>query len=200
METHKRDSSSELLEEIRELRNGNATLQNRLSRIESTMQSLLGQVRKLTPTAPPETVYENIDQFITEQIQHNLEEQEAHEGETPGESSSEVPEEVNWEFFVAQKGGFDEMLYMTVQDFLGIHEKNSDRLVKFLIQKHAKEVEESFQHLRTEYENLEGSQLQSHFTKLWELHHKLLEKKIIRTWKEEIFLEAFNRFIRLLQQ
>lgn len=200
METHEKDSSSELLEEIRELRSGNTQLQDRLSRIESSMHSLLGQVRKLAPASAAEKNYESIDQFITDQIEHNLAEQEASESEIQGETSPEVPEEVNWEFFVAQKGGFDEVLYMTVQDFLGFPGQDPAQLVKFLIQKRDKEVEDSFQHLRTEYENLDGNQLQSHFRKLWQLHHNLLKKKIIRTWKEEIFLQAFNRFINWLQE
>ena len=200
MEEHEKESSSELLEEIRELRRGNAELQDRLSRLESAIYSLLGQMRKMTPASAPDINYDNIDQFITDQIEQNLAEQEGTENESTGEESFNIPEEVNWEFFVAQKGGFDEVLYMTVQDFLGFSEKNPAQLVNFLTQKRDKEVNESFQHLRTEYENLDGNQLQNHFTQLWELHHSLLKKKIIRTWKEEIFLEAFNEFISWLQQ
>ena len=189
-------SLAELLREMRELRDDNAKLQERLTRIESRITKLPEQLKNSSASPASEAHYETIDQFITDQIQQNLD-KEADEEELEDPPDEEV--EVNWEYFVAQKGGFDEVLYMTVQDFLGLREKEPDRLVKFLLEKRDQEVEGSFQHLRTEYENLEGNQLQDHFTKLWELHHNLLKKKIIRSWKEEIFLAAFDRFISWLQ-
>ena len=200
MEEQKQNLSSDILEEMRELRHENVGFQDRLSRIEAALYSLLGYAKISNPTASPEKTYDNIDQFITDQIEHNLAEQEASERDLTDGKAPEVPEEENWDFFVAQKGGFDEVLYMTVQDFLGFGAKDPAKLVGFLTQKRDKEVTESFQHLCAEYENLDGNQLQSHFTQLWQLHHNLLKKKIIRTWKEEIFLEAFNQFINWLQK
>jgi len=87
---------------------------------------------------------------------------------------------------------------MTMQDFLKLGENANDFLI-FLRGKRDEEVKESLRHLQTEYENLGGHQLQQHFTELWELHHSLLKKKVIRTWKEEVFLEAFDAFLIGLQ-
>ncbi len=187
---------TELLHEIRDLRSDSTKLQRRLLRIESTLDSVSQDVKQLGLLPSAETNYDSIDKFITEQIQGGLTQEE---GEEP-EHEEEAAEETNWNYFVARRGGFDEVLYMTVQDFLDIEKKDPAQLLVFLLQKRDDEVEESLLHLKTEYGNLEGNQLQNHFTELWELHHNLLKKKIIRTWKEEIFLEAFDKFLQWIQR
>ena len=186
----------EILKTLRELKSDNIKLQQRLSRIETVLEHA-GQEAKTPEISPTgEANYETFDKFITAQIQSGLDE-ESREHADPVLSDADT----NWNYFIAQKGGFDEVLYMTVQDFLNVDRKrDASQLLAFLLQKRNKEVEESFQHLKTEYENLEGHQLQKHFTELWDLHHSLLKKKIIRTWKEEIFLEAFDQFLKWLQQ
>ncbi len=186
----------EILKTLRELKSDNIKLQQRFSRMEATLERA-GQEPKFSGISPAgEANYDTFDKFITEQIQGGLDRE-------PQDNTDHVaPDaETNWNYFIAQKGGFDEALYMTVQDFLNVDRKrDAAQLLSFLLQKRNKEVDESFQHLKTEYENLEGHQLQKHFTELWDLHHSLLKKKIIRTWKEEIFLEAFDQFLKWLQQ
>ncbi len=197
MKVQEKKFSAKILKEMRELQEESAGIQDRLSRIETTLHSLLGHVKQLIPNGSFDANYVNIDQFITEQIEHSLTEQKSLKSAVP--LSPELSENRNWEFFVAKNGGFDEILYMTVQDFLALKDINPVQFVIFLAQKRDKEVDEGFRRLRAEYRKLEGNQLQSHFTKLWEQHHSLLKKKVIRTWKEEIFLEAFNKFINWLQ-
>lgn len=184
----------EILKALRELKADNLKVQQRLAKIETTIDRV-AQDRSAVPPQSGGNNYDAIDKYITEQIQSGLEHESREDGEADDESDP------NWNYFIAQKGGFDEILYMTVQDFLNLdRKKDTAQLLKFLLQKRNDEVKESFEHLRTEYDNLEGHQLQKHFTELWELHHNLLKKKIIRTWKEEIFLEAFDEFLTYLQQ
>lgn len=184
----------EILKALRELKAENLKVQQRLAKIEATIDRL-AQDRSVVPPPSGGNTYDAIDKYITEQIQSGLEHESREDGAADDESDP------NWNYFIAQKGGFDEILYMTVQDFLNLdRKKDTAQLLKFLLQKRNDEVKESFEHLRTEYDNLEGHQLQKHFTELWELHHNLLKKKIIRTWKEEIFLEAFDEFLTYLQQ
>ena len=184
----------EILKALRELKAENLKVQQRLAKIETTIDRV-AQDRSVVPPPSGGNTYDVMDKYITEQIQSGLEHESREEGAEDDESDP------NWNYFIAQKGGFDEILYMTVQDFLNLdRKKDTAQLLKFLLQKRNDEVKESFEHLRTEYDNLEGHQLQKHFTELWELHHNLLKKKIIRTWKEEIFLEAFDEFLTYLQQ
>ncbi|PIE35718.1 hypothetical protein CSA56_03115 [candidate division KSB3 bacterium] len=187
---------TELLHEIRDLRSDNTKLQRRLLRMESTLDSLSEHVKQAGLLPSADINYDSIDTFITEQIQSGLAQQEADRLE----ENEEAGDGMNWNYFISQRGGFDEVLYMTVQDFFSIEKQNPAQLLAFLLQRRDAEVEESLQHLKKEYENLERNLLQDHFTELWELHHNLLKKKIIRTWKEEIFLEAFDKFIRWIQQ
>lgn len=183
----------EILKTLRELKGDNIKLQQRLSRMEATLEHANQETKTSGVSLEGEANYETFDKFITAQIQEGLDRDPAE----PLPSDADT----NWDYFIAQKGGFDEVLYMTVQDFFNVERKrDAARLLGFLLQKRNKEVDESFQHLKTEYENLEGHQLQKHFTELWDLHHSLLKKKIIRTWKEEIFLEAFDQFLKWLQQ
>jgi hypothetical protein len=83
---------------------------------------------------------------------------------------------------------------MTMQDLLNLGEDAVPFLL-FLTEKRHQEVEESVAQLQEEFQKQEGNQLQEHFKNLWELHYNLLKKKMVRTWKEEVFLEAFDAFI-----
>lgn len=168
-------------------------LERRLARMESTLEELSDNLRTHDPSQSVGASHDSIDKFITEHIRERLAgKEEERDIDIEGVQS-------NWNYFVAQKGGYDEVLYMTVQDFLNFDYEPVE-FFSFLLEKRTEEVKESLQHLQTEYENLEGNQLQKHFTELWELHHNLLKKKVIRTWKEEIFLEAFEAFLLWIQE
>lgn len=170
-------------------------LERRLARMETTLEELRDSFRIEDPSQSLGDSHETIDKFITDHIQERLagkEKDKEHDIDIEGVQS-------NWNYFVAQKGGYDEVLYMTVQDFLNFDDRPVE-FFSFLLEKRTEEVKESLQHLQTEYENLQGNQLQKHFTELWELHHNLLKKKVIRTWKEEIFLEAFEAFLLWIQE
>lgn len=169
-------------------------LERRLARIETTMENLTTNIHVQDSSLSFDSPHDTIDKFITEHIQERLAKKEEEDTNIDIEGVKS-----NWNYFVAQKGGYDEVLYMTVQDFLKFDYDPVEFLI-FLLEKRNEEVKESLQHLQVEYENLEGNQLQNHFTELWELHHNLLKKKVIRTWKEEIFLEAFEAFLLWLQE
>ena len=181
-----------LFELFEELKKHLVKLERRFAKMESTLEGLNQSVKKLDPSQPVETTHDTIDKFITEHIQERLSQEEEDGVDIEGVNS-------NWNYFVAQKGGYDEVLYMTVQDFFNL-ESDPERFLAFLIGKRDEEVRESLLHLQTEYGKLEGNQLQKHFTELWELHHNLLKKKVLRTWKEEIFLEAFEAFLAWVQK
>ncbi|MDY0093836.1 MAG: hypothetical protein RBT80_14175 [Candidatus Vecturithrix sp.] len=182
---------TQLTEIFDEFKEHLAKLERRLTRMETTIEEFVRSVHIHDPSQSIGASHETIDKFITEHIQERLA-GEDHDIDVEGVQS-------NWNYFVAQKGGYDEVLYMTVQDFLNF---NGDpvKFLSFLLEKRTEEVKESLKHLQSEYENLEGNQLQTHFTELWELHHNLLKKKVIRTWKEEIFLEAFEAFLLWIQK
>ncbi|MBD3307829.1 hypothetical protein GF339_15460 [candidate division KSB3 bacterium] len=185
----------DLKQELQIVKAHNVELEDRLVRIETIVEKLTRHVKTLTSPQQIESTHETIDKYITDYIQERLDE-EQHE---VVEDLDVEGVETNWHYFVAKKGGYDEVLYMTVQDFLTF-EKDPVQFLAFLLKKRDEEVSESLQHLQTEYGKLEGHQLQQHFTELWELHHNLLKKKLIRTWKEEIFLEAFEAFLSWIQK
>lgn len=187
----------ELHKELQKVKAHNAELEDRLVKIESILEILTQSLETLSSPHPIDTMpddtrdaQETIDEYITEHIQERLSEQN-HEVDTEGVST-------NWNYIVAKKGGYEEILYMTVQDFLSF-EKDPVEFLTFLLEKRNEEVKESLHHLQEEYGKLEGHRLHKHFTQLWKLHHALLKKKAVRTWKEEVFLEAFDAFIAWLQ-
>lgn len=183
---------SELYKEFQEVKTHNSKLERRLLKIESAIEGLSLNIKALIPEdSSIERDLETVDKYITEYIQAHSEEQE-HDIDIEGVNS-------NWNYFVAQKGGFDEVLYMTMLDLLKLSE-NSVELLTFLFEKRKKEVDETLHQLQEEFQRLEGNKLQQHFKNLWALHHDLLKKKMVRTWKEEVFLEAFETFISWLQR
>ncbi len=184
---------SDLYEEFQGVKAQNSAFERRLARIESAIEGLTRNIRRLIPTEPfVEEDLTTVDKFITDYIQSHSSANEEHEVDIEGVKS-------NWNYFVAQKGGYDEVLYMTMQDLLNLGEDSVQFLI-FLAEKRHQEVVESVKQLQEEFQKQEGNQLQQHFKNLWELHHNLLKKKMVRTWKEEVFLNAFNTFISWLQQ
>ena len=192
LEPSQRSLASELLTELRNLRTDNKRLERRLAKIETVLHDMQHHAQAVK-IAGADGNSEAVDQFITEQIERSL------ASSTDGQFKDLDALETSWNYFIAQKGGYDEILYMTVQDFLSQGIDPISFLV-FLLKKRDKEVLDSLAHLQEEYKRLAGNHLQNHFTELWQLHHGILKKKLIRTWKEEIFLEAFEAFILWLQE
>jgi len=104
----------------------------------------------------------------------------------------------SWNYLIAKKGGYNNLLYATVQELLELGEDGLAFLA-FLAQKRETEVQQRLQQLQAEYQRLQGNQLQEHFRELWKSHYMLLKNKESRTWKEEIFLAAFDAFIAWIQ-
>jgi hypothetical protein len=104
----------------------------------------------------------------------------------------------NWNYLIAQKGGYNNLLHIKVHELLELGE-NGTAFLTFLSQKRTTEVQNRLQQLQAEYQKLQGTQLQEHFRELWKSHYLLLKNKQARTWKEEIFLAAFDAFIAWIQ-
>lgn len=183
-----------LQNDIQRVKEHTSELESRLEDLEITLKNLI-QAMKMANTnqlALKQSAEQSPEQAA--QTFMSREKQEI----PPAESDMEGLRSA-WSYFVAQKGGYDGVLYMTVQDFLNFEAHPVDFLA-FLLEKRDNEVQETLEHLQTEYQKLQGSELQQHFRELWELHHNLLKKKIMRSWKEEIFLEAFDAFLSWLQK
>ena len=104
----------------------------------------------------------------------------------------------NWNYIIARKGGYNNLLHITIQELLELGEDGADFL-RYLTQERTVEIQHRLQQLQAEYQRLQGNQLQEHFQELWKSHYILLKNKQSRTWKEEIFLAAFDAFIAWVQ-
>lgn len=104
----------------------------------------------------------------------------------------------NWDYFIAKRGGYNNLLSQTLRDLLEMGGESVNFLT-FLVQKREYDIRQQVQQLQAEYQKLKGSQLQEHFRELWKSHYTLLKHKQVRTWKEEVFLSAFDAFIEWLQ-
>lgn len=181
-----------LYQEFQAVKVHNTKFERRLVRVESALEALARNIQVLLPDeSSVESDLQTVDKYITDYI-------EAHAVKKGSQVDLEGVNN-NWNYFIAQKGGYDEVLYLTVQDLLSLGE-DSVEFLTFLCERRKQEVEETVTQLQEEFAKLEGNQLQQHFKSLWELHHSLLKKKMVRTWKEEVFLEAFETFISWMQQ
>ncbi len=161
---------TQLTEIFDEFKEHLAKLERRLTRMETTIEEFVSSVHIHDPSQSIGASHETIDKFITEHIQERLAGEE-YDIDVEGVQS-------NWNYFVAQKAVTMKCFYMTVQDFLNFYDPVE--FLSFLLEKRTEEVKEkASKHLQSEYENLEGNQLQTYFTELWELHHNLLKKKVI---------------------
>ena len=181
-----------LYQEFHHVKIHNTKFERRLVRVEAALDGLARNIQALLPEeSSVETDLETVDKYITDYIQ-------AHAAKKNSDVDIEGVNS-NWNYFVAQKGGFDEVLYLSVQDLLSLGD-DSVQFLTFLCERRKQEVEDTVDQLQEEFEKLQGNQLQQHFKSLWELHHSLLKKKMVRTWKEEVFLDAFETFISWMQQ
>ena len=71
-----------------------------------------------------------------------------------------------WEYVIAQKGGYNHVLYTTIRDLFALSE-DPVQFLAFLVQKRDAEIKEQLEQLQAEYKRLKGSQLQEHFRELW---------------------------------
>ena len=158
----------------------------RFSGLEEALTGMADDVKKLVVLRPA-TPGKSVDN--SESDDHQIPQKSIVDIE--GVSSS-------WNYIIAKKGGYNNLLYITVQELLELGEDGISFLV-FLSQKRTLEVQQRLQQLQSEYKRLQGNQLQEHFQELWKSHYMLLKKKQSRTWKEGIFLAAFDAFIAWIQ-
>ena len=163
----------------------------RLTQVEETLQELVKDIKKLVvlrtgeiqaehPAEPAKSSPPGLDPNATDEFE--LEGVDSH-----------------WNYLVASKGGYNNILHLDIQALFRLSE-DPIRFLEFLVQKREHEMKQRLQQLQAEYQKLQGSQLQEHFQELWKSHYMLLKKKQTRTWKEEVFLEAFDAFITWIQQ
>ncbi len=164
----------------------------RFSGLEEVLQGLADDVKKLVvlrPTAQETPVDDEQSLLPPPSDDHYASQEHGVDIEDAGSS---------WNYIIAKKGGYNNLLYITVQELLELGEDGISFLM-FLSQKRALEVQRRLQQLRSEYQRLQGNQLQEHFQELWKSHYLLLKHKQSRTWEEDIFLAAFDAFISWIQ-
>ncbi len=180
-----------LREEFQSVKAQTARYEDRLAELENIIKDLAKDIKKLVVLRTVEAKDEIPDRDVGKQISDT---------ELSEEKSKVDVEEMNgnWSYVVAKKGGYNNILHIAVQDLFEL-EEDPIQFLTFLVQKRDYEIKERLQQLQAEYQKLQGSQLQEHFRELWKSHYTLLKSKQKRTWKEEIFLEAFDAFIAWLQ-
>jgi hypothetical protein len=180
-----------LREELQNVKAQTADYQPRLAEIENTVKDLAKDIKKLVVLRTVETEDKEPDEKVKKQ---------APDIDLRGDNKEENAEEISshWNYVVAKKGGYNNILHVTVQELFKV-EEDPVQFLAFLTQKREHEIKQQLEQLQAEYKKLQGSQLQEHFGELWKSHYSLLKKKRARTWKEEIFLEAFDAFIIWLQ-
>jgi hypothetical protein len=178
-----------LRQEVEALKTQSIRVDSRLERIEQTVQHLAQEIRDFMASR---TLDEKaVKPAAGQQASGMAEAEPDNEVDVEGVTS-------NWNYIVAKKGGYNHILYVTVQELFELG-KDPVQFLSFLVQKRETEIRMRFEQLQAEHQKLQGSQLQNHFKDLWKSHYTLLKKKQARTWKEEIFLEAFDAFIVWLQ-
>lgn len=178
-----------LRDELRELKTQN---DQRLAEVENTMKALANDVKKLVVLRTVETKSGDASPKSPAAPR---------KPEEPVASAAPKEEEEdgsNWNYVIAKRGGYNTLLSQTVRDLL---EMGADavQFLNFLAQKRDYDVRQQLQQLQAEYQKLQGNQLQEHFRELWKSQYTLLKHKQARTWKEEVFLNAFDAFIEWLQ-
>ena len=164
----------------------------RFSGLEEALQGLADDVKKLVVLQPPpqDPPVDDEQSLLPPPSDNHYIHQE------PGVDVEDVGS--SWNYIIAQKGGYNNLLYVTIQELLDLGE-DGIAFLAFLSQKRALEVQHRLQQLRSEYQRLQGNQLQEHFQELWKSHYLLLKHKQSRTWEEDIFLTAFDAFIIWIQ-
>lgn len=163
--------------------------EQRLAGLEETVQTLAADIKKLVVLRTVES---------TERKPAQKRQPQAGEGQKAPDADDSEGISSQWNYIIAKKGGYNNLLYATVHELLELGE-DSVNFLHFLVQKREYEVRQQLEQLQAEYQRLQGNQLQEHFRELWKSHYMLLKNKQTRTWKEEVFLAAFDAFISWLQ-
>lgn len=164
----------------------------RFAELETIIKSLADDVKKLVVLRPADSV--RGPESDTRVPAKSFAEVEI---ETDGVADVEDISS-NWNYIIVKKGGYNNLLHITVQELLELDEDGVNFL-GYLAQRRTIEIQHRLQQLQAEYQRLQGNQLQEHFQELWRSHYILLKNKRSRTWKEEIFLAAFDAFISWIQ-
>jgi hypothetical protein len=178
-----------LRDEFQSIKAQNVQHELQLARLEDTIKDLAQDIKKLVTLWILEVNDEDFDGSPRKQHPHV--DDSMHQVDVEGITS-------NWDYIVVKKGGYNNVLYTPVRELFQL-EENPVEFLAFLVQKRENDIQQRLEQLQAEYQKLQGSQLQEHFRELWESHYTLLKKKRARTWKEEIFLEAFDAFLAWLQ-
>jgi chromosome segregation ATPase len=169
-----------------------AHYEDRLAELEDTVKELAKDIKKLVILRTVEAKDKKPDEEVKKQ---------APDSDKSDDKDKKIDAEEmgsHWNYIVAQKGGYNSILRVTIRELFNLGE-DSIQFLAFLAQKRETEIRQQLEQLQAEYKKLQGSQLQEHFGELWKSHYSLLKKKRARTWKEEIFLDAFDAFILWLQ-
>jgi hypothetical protein len=179
-----------LREELQMIKAQNTQHELRFARLEDTIEDLARDIKKLIVLQAFETTEGKPDKESKKQSP-SVDLSDDNEVDIDGLSS-------NWSYLVVKKGGYNNLLHTTIRELFEFGE-DPIQFLTFLVQKRQYEVKQRLEQLQAEYQKLTGSQLQEHFRELWKSHYILLRKKQTRSWKEEVFLEAFDAFIAWLQ-
>jgi hypothetical protein len=175
-------------EELQEMK---AQTDQRLTGLEKMVNTLAGDIKKLV-----------VLRTVEHKEEKPAENRQPQSDDLQKNSDNEAPESEGissqWNYIIARKGGYNNLLHVTVHELLELGEDSVNFLL-FLVQKRQYEVQQQLEQLQAEYQRLQGNQLQEHFRELWKSHYMLLKNKQTRTWKEEVFLAAFDAFIAWLQ-
>ena len=182
-----------LREELQMIKAQNTQHELRFTRLEDTIEDLARDIKKLIVLQAFETKEGGESDKESKKQPSSVELSADNEVDVDGEGLSS-----NWSYLVVKKGGYNNLLYTTIRELFEFGE-DPIQFLTFLVQKRQYEVQQRLQQLQAEYQKLTGSQLQEHFRELWKSHYILLKKKQNRSWKEEVFLEAFDAFIAWLQ-
>jgi DNA-binding transcriptional regulator GbsR (MarR family) len=178
-----------LREEFQNLKTQNGQQELRFAKLEDTLNELAQDFKKLVALG----MSRSDDEHVAGHVKRT-----SPRGEPVPPQNLTDEAQGTWEYVIAQKGGYNHILYTTVRDLFSLPEDPAQFLT-FLVQKRDTEIKQQLEQLQAEYKKLKGSQLQEHFRELWKSHYTLLKKKQGRTWKEEIFLEAFDALLTWLQ-
>jgi hypothetical protein len=179
-----------LREELQMIKAQNTQYELRFARLEDTIEDLARDIKKLIVLQAFKTKEGELDKESKKQSP-SVDLSDDNEVDIDGLSS-------NWSYLVVKKGGHNNLLHTTIRELFEFGD-DPIQFLTFLVQKRQYEVQQRLEQLQAEYQKLTGSQLQEHFRELWKSNYILLRKKQKRSWKEEVFLEAFDAFIAWLQ-
>jgi hypothetical protein len=188
-----KSQTEDIKAQTEEVKSQTAHYEHRLAELEDTVKELAKDIKKLVILRTVEAKDKKPDGEVKKQAPDVDKSDDKDNKKIDKEEMSS-----HWNYIVAQKGGYNSILRVTIRELFKLGE-DSIQFLAFLAQKREAEIRQQLEQLQAEYKKLQGSQLQEHFGELWKSHYSLLKKKRARTWKEEIFLDAFDAFILWLQ-